>query len=184
MAPALPKSKTSSCCCQGAAQVPWFSGCSLLHNFNYHSMDSTKQHFRPGPASSSSPVTSGLTVHHWAFHANDLFPGNLVFPHLLSLDIQALHTNWNILYLLLNDIQTYKHTWNQNILNCTVYGNTDGQQSKFITTGKQWILSRQLAQEPYQNLKIVSGDFKRSTSTFMETVQSASEQKSIKAYVR
>lgn len=69
------------------------------------------------------------------------------------------------------------HTQNQNIPNCIVYGNKMAKQSKFITTGKQWILSRQLVRNPCQNLKIGFGDFKRSTLVFMETVQLASEKK-------
>lgn len=50
------------------------------------------------------------------------------------------------------------------------------KQSKFITTGKRWILSGQLVREPCQNLKTGFGDFK-STLVFMETVQLASEKK-------
>lgn len=68
------------------------------------------------------------------------------------------------------------HTQNQNIPNCIVYGNKMAKQSKFITTGKQWILLGQLVHKPCQKLKIGFGDFKRSTLVCMETVQLASEK--------
>lgn len=41
----------------------------------------------PGPHLFLISSHSGLTAHHWAFHDNDLFPGNPIFSLPLSLDI-------------------------------------------------------------------------------------------------